>query len=46
MLAAIIDIDNNNEILFGDDVSMDDIIWTGPLPSLQELADTVGVRKT
>jgi len=46
MLAAIIDIDNNNEILFGDDVSMDDIIWTGPLPSVQELADTVGVRKT
>ena len=30
MPAAIIDIDNNNEILFGNDVSMDDIIWTGP----------------
>ena len=46
MLAAIIDIDNNNEILFGNDVSMDDIIWTGPLPSLQELASTVGISKT
>jgi Xaa-Pro aminopeptidase len=46
MLAAIIDIDNSNEILFGDDVSMDDIIWTGPLPSLHELAATVGVSKT
>ncbi|MFT4153791.1 aminopeptidase P family protein [Parafilimonas sp.] len=46
MLAAIIDIDNGNEIIFGNDVSMDDIIWTGPLPSIAELAATVGVTKT
>ena len=46
MLAAIIDIDNNNEILFGNDASMDDIIWTGPLPSIAELAATIGVSKT
>jgi Xaa-Pro aminopeptidase len=46
MLATIIDVDNNNEILFGDDVSMDDIIWTGPLPSVEELAAIVDVAKT
>ena len=46
MLAAIIDVDNGNEIIFGNDVSMDDIIWTGPLPSVAELAATVGVTNT
>lgn len=46
MLAAIIDIDNANEILFGNDVNMDDIIWTGTLPSIAELAATVGISKT
>ncbi|HEX5152472.1 MAG TPA: aminopeptidase P family protein [Parafilimonas sp.] len=46
MFVAIIDVDNNNEILFGNDVNMDDIIWTGPLPSIAELAATVGISKT
>lgn len=46
LLAAIIDIDNGNEIIFGNDVSIDDIIWTGPVPSVAELAATVGVSKT
>ena len=31
-MAAIIDIDHNKEIIFGDDVEIEDIIWTGPLP--------------
>ena len=42
-LAAIIDIDENRTILFGDDFTVDDIIWTGPQPSLAELAEGVGV---
>ncbi|SFP81569.1 aminopeptidase P family protein [Parafilimonas terrae] len=46
MLAAIIDVDNSNEIIFGNDVSMDDIIWTGPLPSIAALAANVGVTAT
>ena len=46
MLAAIIDIDNGNEIIFGNDVSMDDIIWTGPLPSVAALAAAVGITST
>ncbi|TKK65336.1 aminopeptidase P family protein [Ilyomonas limi] len=45
-LAAIINVDNNDEILFGRKPSMDDIIWTGPLPSLQDLASLVGVEST
>ncbi len=42
-LAAIIDIDNNNEILFGNDIGVEDIIWTGPMQSLNEQAEMAGV---
>ncbi len=42
-LAAIIDIDNNKEIIFGDDVDIEDIIWTGPLPLLAEKIKQTGI---
>lgn len=42
-MAAIIDIDHNKEIIFGDDVEIEDIIWTGPLPLLKDKIDKVGV---
>jgi Xaa-Pro aminopeptidase len=42
-LAVIIDLDENNEILFGEDGSIDDIIWTGPQPLIRELAESVGI---
>ncbi len=29
-LVALIDLDNNREIIFGNELSIDDIIWTGP----------------
>ncbi|MDD3741102.1 MAG: aminopeptidase P N-terminal domain-containing protein, partial [Bacteroidales bacterium] len=29
-MAAIIDVDNNKEIIFANDVDIDDIIWMGP----------------
>ncbi len=45
-LAATIDVDSGNETLFGDDISLEDIIWMGHLPSLKERARAVGVRKT
>lgn len=41
-LAAIIDIDNDREILFGDDISMEDIVWTGPMPSMRAWAERCG----
>ena len=44
--AGIIDIDNNEEYFFGNDVDMDDIIWMGPQPSIKELAERVGVSKS
>jgi len=45
-LAAIIDVDQNEEIVFGDDLTVDDIIWTGPQPALSERCQEVGVHET
>ena len=32
--AGVIDVDKNDEIIFGNDVSIDDIIWMGPQKSV------------
>jgi len=45
-LAAIIDIDNNKEIIFGNDIDIDDIIWMGPQPSIAERALMCGVSES
>ena len=45
-LAGVIDFDSGEEIIFGDDVDMEDIIWMGPQVSLQENAAKAGVVKT
>src|SRR6478609_9052690 len=42
-LAAIIDIDYDITLIFGNELSMDDIVWTGPLPTIKEMAEMVGV---
>ena len=35
----------DGETLFGNPVTMDDIVWTGPLPSLEELAAAAGIAR-
>lgn len=42
-LAALIDIDEDTDTLFGDEQSMDDVVWSGPLPSIAERAATADV---
>ncbi|GHT50639.1 Xaa-Pro aminopeptidase [Bacteroidia bacterium] len=42
-LAYVLDIDNDKEYLFGDELTMDDIIWMGNLPSLKDRAAEVGI---
>ena len=44
-LAAIIDVDENKTILFGDDLSVDYIVWMGVQPTMRELADKSGVEE-
>lgn len=41
--AAVIDLDNGSETIYADDYSVDDIIWTGPMPTVASLAEKVGV---
>ena len=43
-LNAIIDLDNDKEIIFGDNLSIDDVVFTGPIKSLEEQANAVGVN--
>ncbi len=45
-LAGLIDIDADRDILFGDDVGLEDIIWTGPQRPLADRAAEVGVGET
>lgn len=45
-LAGILDIDAGEDWLFGDDLSMDDIIWTGPQPTVSELGAKCGIVNT
>jgi Xaa-Pro aminopeptidase len=45
-LAGVIDVDNNREIIFGDDLTLDHIIWMGPQPSMAERAGEVGITAT
>ncbi len=45
-LAAVIDIETGAECLFGDDLTVEEIVWTGPQPPLSEKADRVGVART
>ena len=45
-LVGVIDIDNDEEWLFGDDIDVEDIVWMGFTPSVSDLAAEVGVSKT
>ncbi|MDR0428349.1 MAG: aminopeptidase P N-terminal domain-containing protein [Dysgonamonadaceae bacterium] len=42
-LAYMLDIDNDKEYLFGNELTIDDIIWMGNLPSLKERAEKAGI---
>ena len=45
-LVGVIDIDNDEEWLFGDDIDVEDIVWMGFTPSVSDLAAEVGITKT
>lgn len=44
-ITALMDIDENREILFGDNYTIDDIVWMGPQPTMEERAAAVGVAQ-
>ena len=45
-MAAIIDFDENREIIFGNDFEIDDIIWMGSQPTVKLLAERAGISET
>ncbi len=45
-LVGVIDIDNDEDILIGDNIDIEDIVWMGFVPSVADLASEVGVTKT
>jgi len=45
-LAGVIDFESGEEYIFGDDVSLEAIIWMGPQPSMKELGAKVAITNT
>jgi Xaa-Pro aminopeptidase len=45
-MVGIVDVDTGEDIIFANDVDIDDIIWMGPQPTISELAKKVAVEKT
>ncbi|HLP45717.1 MAG TPA: aminopeptidase P N-terminal domain-containing protein, partial [Candidatus Kapabacteria bacterium] len=44
--AGLIDVEENKDYLYGEDFTIDDVIWMGPQPSVKELAEEVGISHT
>ena len=43
-LAGVIDADSGESIIFGDDITVEMIVWTGTLPGLASICEKVGVN--
>ncbi|MDR1671481.1 MAG: aminopeptidase P family protein [Alistipes sp.] len=45
-LAVVIDTDSDEATLYGNDFTVEDVIWMGPQPSVAELGASVGISRT
>ena len=45
-MTGVLDADSGEDELYADDLTVDDIIWTGPQPSVSELAAGAGVTRS
>ncbi|MCP5047250.1 MAG: aminopeptidase P family protein [bacterium] len=45
-LAAVIDLDEGKETIFGNELTIEDIVWMGTQPTLKERSQRVGVSHT
>ena len=41
-LTATIDVDNNIDAIYGNDYTIDDIVWMGPQPTMQQRTEMAG----
>lgn len=44
--AGVIDLDEGTDTMYGNDFTINDVVWMGPQPSVAKLASEVGVEKT
>ncbi|HCC70635.1 MAG TPA: Xaa-Pro aminopeptidase [Bacteroidales bacterium] len=44
-LACVLDCDSGNEIIFGDDLTVEDFVWMGPQPTIKERASAFGITE-
>ena len=45
-LTGIIDLDNDKDYIFGDDYTIDHIVWMGTQPTISEISEKVGINNT
>ena len=45
-LVGVIDIDNDKELLIGNDIDIDDIVWYGSVDSVHDMAERTGVKES
>lgn len=45
-LHAVMDIDTGIDYIFGDDLTIDHIVWMGHQPTIKEMATEIGITKT
>ena len=45
-LHALIDLDSVEEIIFGDELTLDEIVWRGPQPTMADMSAKVGILDT
>lgn len=45
-LTAILDCDSGEDTILGDELTIDDIVWTGPQPTIASLAEKSGITNT
>ena len=45
-LVGVIDVDNDKELLIGNDIDIDDIVWYGSVDSVHDMAEHAGVKES
>ncbi len=45
-LVGIIDLDEDKDIIFGNDLTIDDVVWMGSQPSIKERSEKAGISNT
>ena len=45
-LVGVIDVDNDKELLNGNDIDIDDIVWYGSVDSVHDMAEHAGVKES